>query len=253
MFQPHDEFEQPEDKAILWRYQDLPRYIDLLLKQQLFFSRADKFEDPFEGKYTLQSRKELIKEQLNNNNNKQEDENKVKEKVDQLAEEHLAKRTFVTINSWHQNNDENYAMWKIYARGDYGLAIQSTYERLKHSFNATDKQVFIGKVNYYNESNEPIPFGDELIPFLRKRRIYEYENEVRCCHVIPQEEKEFMWQEQDKYDGIFVTADLDTLIEKIYISPYSPNWIRDIVGGINERFNVKKEIVHSTVFDSEEY
>jgi hypothetical protein len=251
MFKQHKEFEPPEDSATLWRYQDLPRYIDLLLKQQLFFSRADKFEDPFEGKYTLQSKQKLMDQQLNKKANS--DRNKVKEKVDKLTEERLAKRTFVTINSWHCNNDENYAMWKIYGRGDYGLAIQTTYERLKQSFDATDKTIFIGKVNYYNESSESIPFGDELIPFLRKRRIYEYENEVRCCHVIPPEEKEFIWQEQDKYDGIFVDADLETLIEKIYISPYSPNWIRDIVAGINEKFNIKKEILHSTVFDSEEY
>jgi hypothetical protein len=250
MFQHNDEFQQPEDAAVLWRYQDLPRYIDLLLKGQLFFSRADKFEDPFEGKYTLQSKHELV-EQLKKN--KKEDVIKAKEKVEKLTKEHIEKRAFVTINSWHNNTDENYAMWKIYARGDYGLAIQTTYERLKRSFAATDKTVFIGKVNYYNESSDPIPFGNGLTPFLRKRKIYEYENEVRCCYVIPPEEKEFVWQEQDKYDGIFVNADLEILIERIYISPYSPNWIRDIVAGINDKFNIKKEIVHSTVFDSEEY
>ena len=253
MFQHHDEFEQPNDNAILWRYQDLPRYIDLLLKRQLFFSRADKFEDPFEGRYTLQSRKVWMKEQLNGSPSTDTDENKVREIVEQITEEHHAKRTFVTINSWHHNNDENYAMWRIYARGHYGLAVQTTYERLKRCFDVTDKKVLIGKVNYYNESCEPIPFGDELIPFLRKRRIYEYENEVRCCYVIPQEEKEFIWQEQDNYDGIFVSADLDTLIERIYISPYSPKWIRDIVAGINEKFNIRKDIIHSRVFDSEEY
>lgn len=186
-------------------------------------------------------------------NNLKEKATKVKEKVERFTKQHLAKRKFVTINSWHWNTDENYAMWKIYARGDYGLAIQTTYERLKRCFAATDKPVFIGKVNYYNESWESIPVGDPLVPFLRKRRIYEYENEVRCCYVIPQEEKEFMWQEQDKYDGIFVKVDLDALVERIYISPYSPEWIRDFVAGINDKFNIEKEIVHSTVFDSEEY
>ena len=253
MFQPHEEFEQPDNTAILWRYQDLPRYIDLLLKHQLFFSRADKFEDPFEGKYTLQSRKQLMKEQMKRSNVNDEDQEKVKEIVEKITEEQHVKRTLVTINSWHHNSHENYAMWKIYARGDYGLAIQTTSERLKRCFHATEKPVFIGKVNYYNESCEPIPFGDELIPFLRKRRIYEYENEVRCCYVIPQEAQEFTWQEQDNYDGIFVNVDLDTLIERIYISPYSPKWIRDIIAGVNEKFNIEKEIIHSRVFDSEEY
>lgn len=68
-----------------------------------------------------------------------------------------------------------------------------------------------------------------------------------------EDEKEFIWQEQDNYDGIFVYVDLEMLIEKIYISPYSPKWIRDIVAGINEKFNIDKEIVHSKIFESEEY
>jgi hypothetical protein len=256
MFQPHDEFKQIEDTAILWRYVDLPRYLDLLLKQQLFFCRADKFEDPFEGQYTLQSKEELLKEQMEKvtgYNGREEIINKVKEEIEHLEEEHIAKRTFVTINSWHYNTYENYAMWKIYAKGTYGIAIQTTYERLKRSFDTTDKTVFIGKVAYYDTDCEPIPFRNTLLPFFRKRNIYQYENEVRCCHVIPHEDEVFGWQEQDADDGIFVNVDLNVLIERIYISPYSPKWIRDIVAGINEKFNIDKEIVHSTVFDSKDY
>lgn len=69
MFQSKAPFEQPHDDEILWRHQDLPRYIDMLLRQQLFFSRADKFEDPFEGKYSLYKNEKLISEQLENNSN----------------------------------------------------------------------------------------------------------------------------------------------------------------------------------------
>jgi hypothetical protein len=256
MFQPHDQLEQPSDKAVLWRYQDLPRYVDMLLKGQLFFSRADKFEDPFEGQFTRHSKQKLLRdrlERLAEHGDDEENLRRVREQVEELTKEHIDKRTFITINSWHFNENENYAMWKIYAHGDYGIALQTTYDRLKSCFNKTDKTIHIGKVKYYDESSDQIPIEDTLIPFFRKRRIYEYENEVRCCHPIPQEEKEFIWQEQDYYDGIFVNVDLNQLVERIYISPYSPKWIRDIVAGINQKFNIEKEIVHSTVFDSEEY
>jgi len=64
MFKPHKDFKQIDDAALLWRYQDLPRYLDLLLKRQLFFSRADRFEDPFEGQYTQEAKEELVKEQV---------------------------------------------------------------------------------------------------------------------------------------------------------------------------------------------
>ena len=57
----------------------------------------------------------------------------------------------------------------------------------------------------------------------------------------------------DIYNGVFIPVDLDTMIERIYISPYSPKWIRDIVEGINAKFNFNREIAHSKVFDSIDY
>lgn len=254
MFKPHQDFKQIDKTAILWRYQDLPRYLDLLLKQQLFFCRADRFEDPFEGKYTPEVKKEMVKEQVEELADDQADEKdvaKAKEQVEKLAEERMEKRTYVTINSWHWNDVENYAMWKIYAKGTYGLAVQTTYERLKRCFDKAKEPVFIGKVAY-DDDCEAFLSNESLKPFLHKRKMYEYENEVRCLYVIP-EENGFNWQEQDTRDGVFIDVDLDTLIERIYISPYSPKWITDIVTGINKKFNIQKEIVHSTVFDSAEY
>src|SRR4051812_40479952 len=238
MFQEHREFEQIEDGEILWRYQDLARYIDLLLKRQLFFSRANKFEDPFEGKYNKPSTEESLKSNLK----KMPKESKTKENIEQARQEidkmkhqHEEKRTEVAVSSWHINKDENYAMWKIYARGSYGIALQTTYERLKCCFDVTDKPVHIGKVIYYDERNDPIPFQkDSLTPFLRKRLVYQYENEVRCSYVLSREkDEEFKWQEQDVYNGVFIPVDLDVMIERIYISPYSPGWLGDIVKGIN--------------------
>jgi hypothetical protein len=255
MFQSNNEFEQIDDNSVLWRYQDISRYLDLLLKQQLFFCRADRFEDPFEGQFNRQGKEELVKHQAEKIARKKPQHaiTEIKQEIENFTEKHIAQRSFVTINAWHYNTSENYAMWKIYARGTYGIAIQTTYERLKRCFDAGDKDIFIGKVSYYDAGSEPVPLGNTLLPFLRKRNIYSYENEVRCCHVISHEDKEFNWQAQDTNDGIFIDVDINTLIERIYISPYSPKWIRDIVAGINEKFSINKEIVHSTVFDSTDY
>jgi hypothetical protein len=236
MFQEHREFKQPEDSAKLWRYVDLARYADLLLKRQLFFSRADKFEDPFEGRFN-----KTDVDQLKN-------EDRIEE-----AKRQNEKRTEITISSWHHNKNESYAMWKIYSKGYYGIALQTTLERLKRSFDATDKPIFIGEVNYYDESCDPIHVDiNSFTPFLRKREIYKYENEIRCCYALPPQKK-FEWQQQDIYNGVFIDVDLNEMIQRVYISPYSPKWIRDIVEGINKKFQFKKEIVHSKVFESDEF
>lgn len=60
-------------------------------------------------------------------------------------------------------------------------------------------------------------------------------------------------EEQGLKNGVFIDVDLNILIEKIYISPYSPKWINEIVAGINRRFNLSKEIVHSAVFDVSQF
>lgn len=258
MFKQHSEFQQPENSAILWRYVDLARYLDLLLKKQLFFSRADKFEDPFEGKYNKPGTDESLKnniEQMPEESRTNENIQKAKQEINKAKEQLDEKRTEITVSSWHFNDHESYAMWKIYARGSYGIALQTTYERLKSCFDVTDKPIFIGKVNYYDEKCDPIPVNkNSFIPFLQKRRIYEYESEVRCCYALSQQkDKEIEWQQQDIYHGVFIPVDLDKMIERVYISPYSPKWIRDIVAGINEKFDLKKEIVHSGVFDSVDY
>lgn len=234
MFEEKEGFEQIDDKDILWRYQDLPRYLDLLIRKKLFFTRIDQFEDPFEGKYNISDKQ-------------------VKNDYSNLAEDHSNKRIAYTINTWHRNDDENYAMWNIYAKS-YGLAIQTNYKKLKNSFHQSDKPVYIGKVIYYNESAEQIPMDDPLAPFLHKRCMYQYENEVRCCYIMNEAEKsEFKWEEQDTYNGVFIPIDLDMLIERIYISPYAPTWFRDLIARTNEAFHINKEIVHSTVFQSENF
>jgi len=237
MFEQREGFEQINDEDVLWRYMDLARYLDLLIRKQLFFTRIDQFEDPFEGKYNVFGRQK---------------QQQIKE-YSHLAEAHSRKRIAFTVNTWHQNSDENYAMWNIYARS-YGVAVQTSYKNLKGSFHKTDKPVHIGKVIYYNESNQQIPMDDPLAPFVRKRCMYQYEKEVRCCYILPEAEQgDFKWEEQGNYNGVFIDVDLDVLMECIYVSPYAPEWFRDLVARTNEAFNIHKEIVHSSVFQSEHY
>ncbi|RYG29040.1 MAG: hypothetical protein EOO01_38820 [Chitinophagaceae bacterium] len=232
MYERHKGFEEVDNEATLWRYHDLARYINLLLKRQLFFCRADRFEDPFEGKNFMEAEKDRASGSENT---------------------YRLQRSLVTLNSWHLNKAENYAMWKIYARGSFGLAIQTNFEKLKQSFQVTDKPVYIGKVSYYEDSVAPDTAIDPLCQFLRKRNIYQYENEVRCCYLLSNKDESVAWQEQGADNGIFIDVDINMLIERVYISPYSPRWISDIITGLHQKFGIEKEVIHSTVLEDMEY
>lgn len=39
----------PEDDSVIWRFQDLAKFISSLKERALYLPRADKFEDQFEG------------------------------------------------------------------------------------------------------------------------------------------------------------------------------------------------------------
>jgi hypothetical protein len=39
--------------AKIWRYLDLPKFIDLFVKRRIYFRRADQFDDAFEGMPTF--------------------------------------------------------------------------------------------------------------------------------------------------------------------------------------------------------
>jgi len=40
---------QPKDNATLWRYMSFEKFANILATESLFFSRADKYDDKFEG------------------------------------------------------------------------------------------------------------------------------------------------------------------------------------------------------------
>lgn len=249
MFQQHPEFEQIDDSKLLWRYMDLPRYIDLLIKKKMFFCRADRFEDPFEGRYNNLSQKELIQENSTNKALPDKQNN-----FEALLQQHQHRRMATTLNCWHQNNDENYAMWQIYAKGDFGLAIQTNYKSLKKAFDIADECIYIGRVNYIDETTETISLKDSFTPFLMKRNIYNYENEIRCCHIITDKfEEPYSWDRCNEQNGMFTPIDLSRLIQKIYISPNSPKWFKEVVIDINEKYDIHTEVVQSTVFESLHY
>jgi hypothetical protein len=40
----------------------------------------------------------------------------------------------ILINGWHYNEYESAAMWDLYSQANAGIAIQSTYRKLRDSF-----------------------------------------------------------------------------------------------------------------------
>ena len=215
----------PEDNnTIVWKYLDLSKFLDMLLSQQLFMSRSDKFEDQYEGTFSEPTFEEIKKIAANN---------------PKFLDYYKSHREKVVISSWHINEYESFAMWQIFTKNNEGLAIQSTIGRLKEALRPENRiEQYIGNGNYIDYKKEYIPFDDTFFPFLFKRKSFQYEREVRIISDVSA-------QNISVNEGLKINVDLNQLIEKIYIHPKSENWYKKLVIELVSKLDFKIEIEKS--------
>src|SRR6056300_1352601 len=125
-------------------------------------------------------------------------------------------------------------MWKLYLTGKEGVAIQSTFKRLKDSFkvNKVDK-IYIGFVKYIDYEKDSIPERNIFNPFLYKRKSFEHEKELRAIimkfALAEQTRGKHILYVDPEWIGNYVKSDLNILIEKIVVSPTAPDWFTELI------------------------
>ena len=242
MYNAHEVFVQPKNEDIpVWRYMDFTKFVSLIDTKCLFFARADKLGDPFEGSWAkpnVLSRQLVPPQVLPVQREAIRQGSMLMSKVNQ----HWPRIT--AINCWHMNEYESAAMWKLYLKSNEGIAVRSTYRKLKESI-TDDENFFLGVVRYIDYDNEIISPGNNLLsPFIHKRMSFEHEREVRAVVV--------KWPHGDNFSqdvfpngGINLSVDLELLIEKVYVAPTTPNWFSDLVKAVLRRYGYKFPVVHS--------
>ena len=125
--------EEPDDNKRIWRYMTLPKFLIMLKKDSLFLPRVSKLIDKFEGAPAKLRYKTAMDESM--------DESYPREKHDK-------EKFLYLVSCWHLNEDsESDALWKIYGK-ENGIAIVTTYGKLKAFFHCIEMDQFIGKVKY---------------------------------------------------------------------------------------------------------
>lgn len=244
----HREYIVPAPNDILWRYMDLSKFISLISKQELFFSAAKYFEDPFEGAKGIVARKELwdnfycdfFKRALLtvpgadpsrfSEKQLQEEANKL---LDEMHTNGEVSREFTFISCWHMNDFESEAMWKLYSKDTTNaIAIQTTYQRLYEAL-GKNPYISIGKVQYIDFTKRFSSIDDA---YWYKQKSFDYEKEVRAVIRNPVERNK---------NGVYYPIDIEVLIENLYVSPYAPQWFYDVVQSVLDKYLLKKSILRS--------
>ena len=124
----------------------------------------------------------------------------------------------IGVNCWYMGNEESVAMWRGYAGLSTGVAVKSTYSRLRESFQG-EGSVWIGTVKYIDPNTEPITLGQVLHALVHKRKASKYERELRAATALTDTS-----DEQDAGPGLAVPVNVDTLIDSVVVGPDQDEW-----------------------------
>lgn len=242
--------EYPPDPSIpIWRYMSFSKYVSMLAHSSLYFARADKFQDKYEG-YLNKKADEIIDSLFYEYSNSAEMQRELRFLFHEV-------RKLTLVNCWHMNENESDGMWQVYALENEGIAIRSTIERLKSCFRYDNNALFIRPVRYVNYDTDRI---EQLHPtelFVRKRKAFQWENELRVIILrfetakIADYESKFEAGEKIPVDyvehGELIPIDFNTLVEKVYVSPRSPKWFFELVKKLT-KLTYKIDVLHSDVY-----
>lgn len=237
----YTDYEIPEDESVIWRYLDFPKFVSLLKDRALFMTRADKFDDVFEGAVCE------LKDEQQYNQALAEYYSSFLEGTQSVArlvtESHIANeliRMNSYISCWNESHHESMAMWRLYASSHEpkGVAIKSNVGSLRK---AIGHDVEIGRIQYIDYSKTWLNPNEAL---WRKRLSFEYEQEVRI-RITPKG-----GLSKTPPENMMLPVDLNILIEAIYISPMANNWFKDIVSDVMMKYGIEKGVFHSQLDSS---
>lgn len=185
-------YETPERTSNLWRYMDFTKYVSLLSSRGLYFTRADCFDDTFEGAKGLKKNKakwdafylDYFRSAIKNPPEGYKCELS-DEEVEQRAQKLLSsletggeahkQRTF--ISCWHESEHESEAMWRLYSSFlPNAVAVRTSYKNLYVSL-GRNPSISIGRIQYIDLKKNYAGINDA---FWRKRKSFEHEREVRA-------------------------------------------------------------------------
>lgn len=233
--------------APVWRYFDFPKFVSLLEKRALYFSRADLLGDPLEGSFTKAYAAEL--RALLTSPSQEVTAEEIQDILRHNAAFFATQSEDIYVNCWHLGDHESMAMWQGYGGGPYGVAIKSTYgvldAVLPSTFGDPQAPVFLGRVRYldYSSPSERIPKEYNVFSrFTCKHIAYQHEKEIRAIFMCPN-----LRFGTCAVLGHSVTVDLETLIRRVMVSPLSPPWFDELVKSVCVRLECDAEVGRSDV------
>lgn len=233
--------------TVLWRFMDFAKFTALLDQRAIYFARADKLGDRYEGAAGITGRQliwdtfylDFFRQAIKTapGQTKQPTDQHIERKAARLLADFTAAserdRLCSFVSCWHSNNVESEALWRLYCPpSSSGVAIRTDAGSLMRSLD-DDPKIRIGRVQYVDFRKGYAGLHDRVF---WKRMSLSHEAEVRAVIKEP--------QPQDQ-SGLLIPVDLTQLFLAIVPSPFASPWFPDILKATMRRFDVDAPIVSS--------
>src|SRR5262249_26511413 len=152
-------------------------------------------------------------------------------------------RRRVAASCWFESPHESAAMWRLYAPGNEGVAIATTFGKLDNPIKTAARAkpawlIGAARVTYIDHANvgwiEKLEANDKrlnvLMPFMLKNISYEHEKEVRALIISGMEEI--------GSDGLDLPVSLNDFIDEIVDNPFCQPWFTEAVAGVADRYGL---------------
>lgn len=221
MYRKHPDLSEPSSEQTIWHYFSLAKFLGFIDRSSLYLCRHDKYDDSFEGALS-----EKDKQFFNNLNNG-------------IADYMTAdKAGCYYSNCWTKSAVDEYVLWNAYASLKDGVAVKSTVARLLESLESDkEKDVYVSDVLYIDYSKD-FTFKktngkvNTLAPHFTKRDYFKSEKELRVMYV------DSLGDFKSSPIGVEVKVELKTLIESIYVAPFSYSWLVGAITNILEKYGL---------------
>lgn len=225
------------EDAILSRYLDFAKFVNLLHSRTLYLCRGDLFQDRYEGSFTPSIRAAI--------------ENAYKDNKIDFTYEKFKKelREGVYVNCWTLGADDNMALWLLYGKSPTSVAVTTTVAHMKQascSWWGPSGRVHLRKVEYIEHRLDPkiniVPYSQI---FSYKQSAYTFEKEVRI--ILDRFDETFKLSKKE--DRILFPIDPSQFIQSIVVSPQASKSFLELVKDVTGKYGVTSPVKFSKLED----
>lgn len=163
------------------------------------------------------------------------------------------------------SESDSAAMWTVYSHFKEGVAIVSTFDRIRRSLEQSADEIHVGTVSYHDYRLHEIDTNDGFNVVLSKRESFSFEREVRLVfwdtdlaferwpmgpdnpirpgqNIVMTEARSLEERERMNVPGgRQVSCQLCQLVEEVFVAPTAASWFQDLISAICVRYGLHRQ------------